>query len=125
MILFRGVNAELAANPLVGALTYQTTERTVRYRDGGATTAMDVHTEYGLPVEEKFLAVFALEILRRNDVLAYAPTIKPAQAKRLGFLQTVAEPQELIRRAAKHAPRNATVAIFPQGGVTYPVTSGE
>lgn len=49
----RGVNAELAADPLVGMLTYQTTERTVRYRDGGATTTMDVHTEYGLPVEEK------------------------------------------------------------------------
>jgi hypothetical protein len=51
--MVRGVNAELAANPLVGALTYQTTDRTVRYRDGGGTTGMDKHTEYGLPVEEK------------------------------------------------------------------------
>ncbi len=76
-----------------------------------------------LPVEEKFLAVYGLEILRRNDVFAYAPAITPKQAKRLGFLRTVAEPQELVRRAAAHAPRNATVAIFPQGGVTYPVTS--
>jgi hypothetical protein len=49
----RGVNAELAADPIIGALTYQTTERTVRYRDGGGTTEMDVHTEYGLPVEER------------------------------------------------------------------------
>jgi lactate racemase len=74
-----------------------------------------------LPVEEKFLAVFALEILRRNDVFAFAPAIPRAQAKRLSFLRTVAEPQELIRRAAAQSPRNATVAIFPQGGVTYPV----
>lgn len=48
-----GVNAEIAADPIVGMLTYQTTERTVRYRDGGGTTEMDVHTEYGLPVEER------------------------------------------------------------------------
>jgi nickel-dependent lactate racemase len=74
-----------------------------------------------LPVEEKFLAVFALEILRRNDVLAYAPTITQRDANRLGLLRTVAEPQELIRRAAAQSPRNATVAIFPQGGVTYPI----
>jgi lactate racemase len=74
-----------------------------------------------LPVEEKFLAVYSLEILRRNDVLAYAPAIPRAQANRLAFLRTVANPQELVRRAARRAPRNATVAIFPQGGVTYPV----
>jgi lactate racemase len=74
-----------------------------------------------LPVEEKFLAVFALEILRRNDVLAYAPTISQRDANRLGFLRIVKEPQELIRRAAAQSPRNATVAIFPQGGVTYPI----
>ena len=48
-----GVNAELAADPLIGGLTYQTTDRTVRYRDGGGTTEMDVHTEYGLPREER------------------------------------------------------------------------
>ncbi|HET7841130.1 MAG TPA: nickel-dependent lactate racemase [Terriglobia bacterium] len=74
-----------------------------------------------LPVEEKFLAVYGLEILRRNDVLAYAPAISQRDANRLGFLRIVAEPQELIRHAAARAPRNATVAIFPQGGVTYPI----
>lgn len=48
-----GVNAELAADPLIGGLTYMTTERTVRYRDGGGTGEMDYHTEYGLPVEQR------------------------------------------------------------------------
>lgn len=49
----RGVNAELAADPIIGMLTYQTTNRTVMYRDGGGTGRMDVHTEYGLPVEQR------------------------------------------------------------------------
>lgn len=44
-----GVNAELAADPLIGGLTYQTTDRAVRYRDGGGTDEMDRHSEYGLP----------------------------------------------------------------------------
>ncbi len=48
-----GVNAEIAADPLIGALTYQTSERTVRYRDGGGTGEMDVHTEYGKPIEQR------------------------------------------------------------------------
>jgi hypothetical protein len=48
-----GINAELAASPLIGGLAYQTTERTVRYRDGGTSGTMDVHTEYGLPVEQR------------------------------------------------------------------------
>jgi lactate racemase len=74
-----------------------------------------------LQVEEKFLAFYSLNILRRNEVLAYAPTIPPDQAKRLALFRPVREPQELIRRAAARAPRHATVAIFPQGGVTYPI----
>lgn len=48
-----GVNAEIAADPLIGGLTYQSTDRAVRYRSGGGTTEMDVHTEFGLPVEQK------------------------------------------------------------------------
>lgn len=49
----RGVNAELASDPLIGLLTFQTSQRTVMYRDGGGTTEMSPHTEYGGPVEER------------------------------------------------------------------------
>jgi hypothetical protein len=47
------VNAELSSDPLIGGITYKSTERAVRYRDGGATTEMSVHTEYGLPTTER------------------------------------------------------------------------
>ncbi len=75
----------------------------------------------GLEIEEKFLAFYSLQILRRNEVLAYAPTLEAAQARRLAFLRLLANPQEMLRRAARRAPRRPAVAIFPRGGVTFPV----
>lgn len=74
-----------------------------------------------LGVEEKFLAFYSLQILRRNEVLAYAPTLNAEQARRLPLLRVLSSPGELIRRAAARAPRHATVAIFPRGGVTFPI----
>ena len=77
-----------------------------------------------LQVEEKFLALYSLQILKRNEVMAYAPTLTAEQARRLGTFRVMARPEEMIRRAAARAPRHATVAIFPRGGVTFPVLVG-
>jgi nickel-dependent lactate racemase len=76
-----------------------------------------------LGVEEKFLALYSLQILKRNEVMAYAPTLTVDQARRLATLRVVSKPEEMVRRAAAHAPRRATVAIFPRGGVTFPILS--
>jgi len=76
---------------------------------------------HDLEVEEKFLALYGLQILKRNEVLAYAPALTADQAKKLGTFRIVAQPEEMVRRAAARAPRHATVAIFPRGGVTFPV----
>ncbi len=76
-----------------------------------------------LQVEEKFLAFYSLQILGRNEVFAYAPEVPQKQLRRFPFLRAVREPQELIRRAASLAPRNASVAVFPEGGVTFPVVA--
>ncbi len=76
-----------------------------------------------LEIEEKFLAFYSLEILRRNEVLAYAPTLDSGPARRLQLLRLVGEPQEMIRLAAARAPRRPTVAIFPRGGITFPILS--
>jgi nickel-dependent lactate racemase len=74
-----------------------------------------------LEVEEKFLALYSLRILKRNEVLAYAPALTIEQGRRLGALRVVPNPEEMVRRAAARAPKRATVAIFPRGGVTFPV----
>ena len=77
-----------------------------------------------LQVEEKFLALYSLQILKRNEVMAYAPTLTAEQARRLGSFRVMAKPEEMIRRAAARAPHQATVAVFPHGGVTFPVLVG-
>jgi lactate racemase len=77
-----------------------------------------------LEVEEKFLALYGLQILKRNEVIAYAPTLTADQARKLGTFRIVAQPEEMVQRVATRAPRRATVAIFPRGGVTFPVLEG-
>ena len=47
------LNSELASNSLMAQLTYQTTSRSVMYRDGGSGNEMQTHTEFSLPVEER------------------------------------------------------------------------
>ncbi len=74
-----------------------------------------------LEIEEKFLAFYSLETLRRNEVLAYAPTVEPEQARKLQVLRLARDPQEMVRLAAGRSPRHPTVLIFPRGGVTFPV----
>ncbi len=74
-----------------------------------------------LEIEEKFLAFYSLQILRRNDVLAYAPALNPDQTRRLALLRVMRSTPELIGRAARLAPPRPTVAIFPRGGVTFPI----
>ncbi len=74
-----------------------------------------------LEVEEKFLAFYSLQILRRNEVLAFAPALRPDEVRQLAVFKVLGEPQEMIRQAAARAPKRPTVAIFPRGGVTYPL----
>ena len=78
-----------------------------------------------LEVEEKFLAVYSIRMLLRNRVLAYAPALETPSGRRAVQFPLVSNLQKLIRRAYRRAPLNATVAIFPQGGVTFPILPKE
>jgi len=99
--------------PLMKALVRaMSREQLLRYLD---RFRRDLH------VEEKFLAFYALQILSRYEVLAYAPSVPAKQARRLAFLRCLGEPPDLIRRAAARAPHHPTVAVFPLGGVTFPL----
>jgi lactate racemase len=74
-----------------------------------------------LEVEEKFLAVYGIRMLMRNRVLAYAPSLATPEGRRAVQFPIVNSLRKLVLGAYRKAPLNATVAIFPQGGVTYPV----
>jgi len=72
-------------------------------------------------VEEKFLAHFSLQVVRRNPIHFYSETLPADVGKRLGLFLQYDDVQGMIHTVAKRAPRNATVLAVPYGGVTYPV----
>jgi nickel-dependent lactate racemase len=71
--------------------------------------------------EFKFFTYFALQALRRNDLLVYAPSI-PAEfatsAPTVEFAGTLEEMWTITRRKF---PGKAKVLVFPAGGATYPI----
>jgi nickel-dependent lactate racemase len=71
-------------------------------------------------VEEQFLAFYALQMVRRNRMLVYAPGLTAAEAGQVGLFEWFPSTDALLARAHKMHPR-ARVHVFPQGGVTYPV----
>jgi hypothetical protein len=64
-----GINAELRADPWIGGLSFLTTQRTVRYASGGSGSAMDVHTEYGLPPEQRGVSVGHMAPRNKRDMI--------------------------------------------------------
>jgi len=75
----------------------------------------------GLNVEEKFLAYYTMQLMRRNDLYLCIPTLSPDEVKRLGFFRHSSDPQAVVDMAARKLPRNARIAVFPEGGATFPI----
>src|SRR5215204_372073 len=71
--------------------------------------------------EFKFFTYFALQALRRNRLLIYAPEVPRSYADRIPFAEVAWSPEQMWSLAQKHTPRGADVLIAPAGGVTYPV----
>lgn len=74
----------------------------------------------GIPVEERFYLYTALRTVLRQRVMIYAPEI-PVEVRRRfpGFCSLVSF-QQTLDDAAKGI-REASVLVFPRGGVTYPI----
>lgn len=75
----------------------------------------------GMRDDDKFFIYFALQTLKRYDVVFYAPTIPAEISERLRFLDFNADLGTALRKAAAVAPANASVLVFPHAGVTYPI----
>lgn len=87
------------------------TRRTVKFLE---------HFRKDLGVEEKFLAVYSLEAIQRNDIWAFAPSLSPQEAARAALFRHFSDPAAMIEHLGRHAPRRPSVIVFPRGGVTYP-----
>ncbi len=75
----------------------------------------------GLNVEEKFLMYYSMQLMRQYDLYFYVPTLPSEQVKKLGFFVHSYDPQEIVDKAARKLGSNAVVAVFPEGGATFPI----
>ena len=72
-------------------------------------------------VEEKFLAHFSLQVLRRNPLHVFSERLPADVGRRVGLFVQYAETSAMVAAVAKKAPKRATVWVFPFGGLTYPI----
>jgi nickel-dependent lactate racemase len=75
----------------------------------------------GMGEEDRFFLYFALQAMRRGDLLVYAPTIPAATRANLPFVTFMDSLEAALARARARFPRKAGVLVFPHGGSTYPI----
>lgn len=75
----------------------------------------------GVGEEDKFFLYFALQAMRRADLMLYAPTIPESVQPNLPFVTFMPDPQAAIQRARRRFPGKARVLAAPHGGMTYPI----
>ena len=75
----------------------------------------------GQNVEEKFLTYYSMQLIRQNDLYFHVPTLSDEEVKKLGFFEQFRDPQEVIRKGEKKLGARAEIAVFPEGGATYPI----
>jgi hypothetical protein len=71
--------------------------------------------------EDRFFLYFALQAMRRADLVLYAPTIPEDVRENLPFVTFVDSVEEGLARAQRQFPTQAKVLAFPHGGITYPI----
>jgi hypothetical protein len=57
----------------------------------------------------------------RCRLVMYSPSIPQEARDNLIFMEFVDSPEEAIELARRKFPKKAEVAIFPHGGMTYPI----
>ena len=75
----------------------------------------------GMGEEDRFFLYFALQAMRRGDLLIYAPTIPFETQANLPFVTFVDSPEAGLATARAKFPHKASVLVFPDGGSTYPI----
>jgi len=75
----------------------------------------------GMGEEDRFFLYFALQAMRRGDLLVYAPTIPMETQSNLPFVTFVESLEAGLAYARAKFPHKASVLVFPHGGSTYPI----
>jgi hypothetical protein len=79
----------------------------------------------GLGEEDRFFLYFALQAMRRGELLMVAPSIPAEIQKRLIFVSFQETLEAALEQAAHRLPAGAKVLIFPHGGSTFPILPAE
>ncbi|MCX8123188.1 MAG: nickel-dependent lactate racemase [Spirochaetes bacterium] len=79
----------------------------------------------GLDVEQKFLTYYSMQLIRAHNLYFYVPSLSDAEVKALGFFERFNHPQEVIERGIQHLGKKATVAVFKEGGSTFPLLTSK
>ncbi|MFW6080791.1 MAG: nickel-dependent lactate racemase [Desulfosalsimonas sp.] len=74
----------------------------------------------GLNVEERFLTYYSMRLIREYRLFCYVPSISDREIRHLGFFRGCKTPAEVIAQGSRLLKKNAEVAVFPDGGATYP-----
>ncbi|MGD0879448.1 MAG: nickel-dependent lactate racemase [Anaerolineales bacterium] len=75
----------------------------------------------GMGEEDRFFLYFALQAMRRGDLLVYAPTIPLETRANLPFVTFVESLEAGLAYARAKFPHKASLLVFPHGGSTYPI----
>jgi lactate racemase len=79
-------------------------------------------TRKGLNIEERFLYYYTMQLIRQYELLLFVPSLTPQIVKALFFFKGfTGMPQNVITAGAKRLGPRARVAVFPEGGATFPV----
>ncbi len=75
----------------------------------------------GLNVEEKFLIYYSMQLIRGYELYFHVPSLSAQQVRQLSFFTNFDRPQQVIDQAAARLKKNASVAVFPEAGITFPI----
>ncbi len=74
----------------------------------------------GLNVEERFLTYYSMRLIREYRLFFYVPSLSDKEVRHLGFFRSCKTPAGVIDAGGRLLEKNAEVAVFPDGGATYP-----
>jgi hypothetical protein len=74
----------------------------------------------GLGEEDRFFLYFALQAIKRADLLIVAPSLSAELRTGMSFARFPESLEEAVALAERRHPR-ASVLVFPYGGATFPI----
>ena len=79
-------------------------------------------TRKGLNTEERFLYYYTMQLIRQYELLLFVPSLGADIVKALFFFEGfTGMPQDVITAGVKRLGPRARVAVFPEGGATFPI----